>query len=122
MPRLLESVCMKFNRIPAVLLLTLFFQGATVAATDQQFAAIKRLGELNGVALHCHYLEQTQRMKRVLVMTLPKRRQLGELFDIETNTSFMSFMAAQATCPREPTFKEQVDAAVQQLETVFSKP
>ncbi len=113
---------MKFNPIPVVLLLTLLFQGTAVAATDQQFAAIKRLGELNGVALHCRFLEQTQHMKRVLVMTLPKRRQLGELFDIETNTSFMSFMAAQATCPSVSTFKKQVDAAVQQLETVFSKP
>ncbi len=113
---------MKFNRIPVVLFMSLCFHGVAVAATDQQFAAIKRLGELNGVALHCRYLEQTQHMKRVLVMTLPKRRQLGELFDIETNTSFMSFMAAQATCPSAPTFNEQVDAAVQQLETIFSKP
>jgi len=92
---------------------------AARAATDEQLAAIERLGDLNGVALHCDALPQTQRMKRALVLHLPKRRQLGELFDYRTNDSFMRFIREEASCPAPAVLEEQVDDAIAELERVY---
>ncbi len=89
------------------------------AADDGQLSAIKRLGQLNGVALHCKALPETQRMKRALVMNLPKRRQLGELFDNETNASFMRFIEEKSVCPSPGTLALQVDEAIAVLEKVY---
>lgn len=89
------------------------------AQQDPQFATIARLGELNGIALHCKALPETQRMKRALVANLPKRRQLGELFDQETNRSFMEFMQQNDSCPSPAELEQQVDAAIQELEEVY---
>ncbi|MCG7927631.1 MAG: hypothetical protein JAY67_19095, partial [Candidatus Thiodiazotropha taylori] len=59
--------------IPRILMLLCFLLGVVrvEAASDDQLAAIRSLGSLNGVALHCGRLDQTQRIKQVLVRTLP---------------------------------------------------
>ena len=51
--------------------------GIAESVSDEQYENIRTLGMLNGVALNCRYLVETQRMKRTLVDTLPKRRELG---------------------------------------------
>lgn len=89
--------------------------------TEQQYSAIKKMGELNGVALNCRYLAETQRMKKALVLALPKRRQFGEVFDTETNTSFLSFIEQKKTCPEESALSTEVDAAILKLDSAFSK-
>lgn len=89
------------------------------AQEDPKFATIARLGELNGVALHCKALAETQRMKRALVANLPKRRQLGELFDLETHNSFMRFMQENDSCPSAAELQQQVDVAISELEKVY---
>ncbi len=93
-----------------------------VAATDEQLNSIKRMGELNGVALQCKYLAEMRRMKKALVAALPKRRQLGQTFDDVTNTSFLSFIQAKSVCPAEQQFVLDVDAAIAGLNLAFSKP
>lgn len=93
--------------------------GNAWAASEEQFSSIRQLGKLNGVALHCKALLETQRMKRALVLNLPKRRQLGELFDYESNISFMDFIKQGAGCPRGDELRQQVDAAIVELEKVF---
>lgn len=105
--------------ITMVLLFSAFQAGAVTA--DQQ-NSIKHLGQLNGVALHCKYLDQTRRMKKALVTALPKRRQLGQLFDDVTNTSFLEFIQSKSVCPGEQQFSLEVDAAVAGLNRAFSKP
>jgi hypothetical protein len=90
------------------------------AGEAEQLAAIRRLGELNGVALHCQALAQTQRMKRELVRQLPKRRQLGELFDYETNASFLRFIQDKTRCPDLEAFKRSVDEALVELGRVYA--
>ncbi|RLW57751.1 MAG: hypothetical protein B6D70_14425, partial [gamma proteobacterium symbiont of Stewartia floridana] len=87
--------------IPRILMLLCILLGVVrvEAASDDQLAAIRALGSLNGVALHCGRLDQTQRIKQVLVRTLPKQRQLGELFDYQTNKSFMAFINDGRVCP-----------------------
>ncbi len=90
------------------------------AATDEQYNSIKALGELNGVALHCRYLEETQRMKKGLVDSLPKRRELGLAFDEETNHAFLAFIQNKNSCPDRTLFSQQVDLAIIKLDTVFT--
>jgi hypothetical protein len=88
--------------------------------TELQFSAIKKMGELNGVALNCRFLAETQRMKKALVLALPKRRQFGEVFDTETNTAFLSFIENKLDCPKEAVLSNEVDDAIINLDTVFA--
>ena len=60
-------------------------------------------------------------MKRALVLNLPKRKQLGDYFDQETNRSFMKFIDDQATCPGPGTLTNQVGEAIENLEVHFRK-
>ncbi len=92
------------------------------AATEAQLNSIKRVGQLNGVALQCKYLNDARRMKLSLVAVLPKRRQLGQVFDDATNESFLSFIQNRSVCPEADQFTLQVDAAVADLNQVFVKP
>jgi len=87
---------------------------------DKQYQAIQQLGELNGVALNCRFIDETRRMKKALVLSLPKRRQYGEAFDRTTNTSFLTFIETKASCPAEAAFSQQVDAAILVLESEFA--
>jgi len=97
---------------------------ATVAqaADDERLAAIKGLGELNGIALNCGMLEETRRMKQALVATLPKRKQFGELFDYETNRSFMHSIQQHTPCPAAADLHEQVEQAIHTLEQAYATP
>ncbi|TVO78742.1 hypothetical protein [Sedimenticola selenatireducens] len=88
--------------------------------TEQQYSAIKKLGELNGIALNCRFLAETQRMKKALVLALPKRRQFGEVFDAETNTAFLSFIENRSVCPKEAMLSAEVDAAIVKLDAAFA--
>lgn len=92
-----------------------------MAATESQLAAISALGELNGVALQCSYIEQMQQIKRALVLSLPKRRELGELFEQTTNRSFMGFMTDNSVCPEQHIYVEHVGQAIHTLESAFKK-
>jgi len=112
---------MKLKLPAAIFCLGLLLQASAIATSDEQQATIVELGELNGVALQCRYFEQMQRIKRSLVANLPKRRELGLLFEDATNRSFIAFMQRDATCPKPQDFVEQVDAAVGVLETAFPR-
>lgn len=87
---------------------------------DAKLIAIKRLGELNGIALNCGAIEQTRRMKQALVVNLPKRKQLGELFDYETNRSFMRHIQEQKPCPAAAELQQRVDDGIRELEAVYA--
>jgi hypothetical protein len=112
------------TKIFAVLLVTgiaMIFGSTMVAAQDsEQLAAITALGSLNGIALQCGALGETQRIKKALVATLPKRRQLGELFDYETNRSFLAFMENNETCPSPQVLARQIDEALERLRSLYS--
>ena len=104
-----------------VSLTLLFVPNALFAESQEQLDAIRDLGNLNGIALHCKALTETQRMKRALVANLPKKRQLGELFDYETNRSFMAFIDSSSSCPSPQDLSHEVDAALDRLESVFTR-
>ena len=96
-------------------------QSTAMAADEAKLSAIAEMGRLNGIALQCHYLEQMQRIKRTLVLNLPKQRALGDWFEKKTNASFMDFMNSQASCPGLLQFDKDLAQATQELETVFKK-
>lgn len=104
---------------PLVCLLLLMLQAPLSAQADPGLAIIARLGQLNGLALHCKALGETQKMKRALVRNLPKRRQLGELFDLETHQSFMRFMQEDGTCPTAASLEQKVGEAITELEAIY---
>lgn len=89
------------------------------AQSSEQLEAITALGTLNGIALHCNALGETQRIKQVLVARLPKRRQLGELFDYETNRSFLAFIENNRACPSAQSLTQQVDEALDRLQSLY---
>ena len=105
-----------------ILLLTvMLFSSQLNAATDAQTKAIESIGELNGVALQCSYIDKVQLIKLVLVKNLPKQRILGQLFEDATNRSFMKFMESGQDCPRIDQFSNDVDAAISLIEVEFNK-
>lgn len=99
----------------------MLWQPYAVAATQSELDAIAAMGEVNGIALQCHYIGQMQRIKRVLVLNLPKRRELGDWFEQKTNASFMRFMEDDSSCPDSLIFQQQVDLAIKNIEAVFKK-
>ncbi len=107
-----------------ILALTIFVSTPVLAGsqvlTEAQYSAIQKLGQLNGIALNCGYLAETQRMKKSLVMALPKVRQFGEAFDIETNKAFLKFIEERSICPEEKQLSVEVDTAIIELDAVFA--
>jgi len=103
------------------LLCALAWLPSAQSSTEVELAAISRMGELNGIALQCSYVDQMQRIKQALVLNLPKRRELGEYFEKTTNSAFMRFMENQSTCPDALTFVDDVGSAISELESTFKK-
>lgn len=105
-------------RITSILLLLL---STSVHAVDEsQFDAVKAVGNLNGIALNCGYIDETRRMKRSIVITVPKIRVIGEAFEQSTNDSFLAMITAKNPCPSEHTLSLKVDQAIQGLEQAFA--
>ncbi len=92
-----------------------------LAASESQISSIKVLGTLNGVALSCQRLEQTQLMKQAVVASLPKLRVLGDLFDQASHDAFLAFSAEGQLCPMKSEFKAQVGDAIGVLKSNFPK-
>lgn len=112
---------MRFIVPVATALVVLFSSQAQAQGySDDQYESIRQLGRLNGVALNCQYLGETRRMKKALVVALPKRRQLGELFDTETNSAFLEFIEKKRECPLEAKLSLQVDDAILALDKAFA--
>lgn len=112
---------MKKNLFMMPLLCAVLWQAPVRAATQPELDAISAMGELNGIALQCRYIERVQRIKLSLVMHLPKQRELGEWFEHTTNNSFIDFMRKGSACPTRAQFDEQLDVAIKQIETTFKQ-
>ncbi len=109
-----------YRVLPLLLLLVLGLASAD-PVRERQFDAIKRLGNLNGVALHCRALRETRKMKQALVRTLPQRRQLGELFDRQSHESYLAFIERRDRCPSLTELAGQVDDAIVELEQAYAE-
>ena len=105
----------------AIFLFATGWQTAALAASEKQLSAIAEMGRLNGIALQCRYLEQIQRIKRQLVLNLPKQRALGDWFEQKTNASFMAFMKNNDSCPGVANFDKALQQAEADLQAVFKQ-
>jgi hypothetical protein len=92
------------------------------AISDAQSQSILRLGELNGIALQCHYLKPAREIKLSLAQSLPKQRALGDMFESETNRSFLEFINRGEACPGEATIQDMVDKAIVIMHQQFQQP
>ena len=111
---------MKTLLLTSLLMLSVL-QPASAANHEARLDAIARMGELNGVALQCRYLDQMRRIKQVLIKNLPKERALGEWFEKTTQDSFMGFMQENRECPGLIEFERDLDQASQRIEEVFAQ-
>ncbi len=96
------------------------YSGNTIALTDDQFAAVRDLGMLNGIALQCGYYDQTRIMKKNLVEVLPKRREFGLAFDEASHESFLAFIDNKEECPGAPALAEEISQSLQKIRQKFS--
>ncbi len=85
------------------------------AATPDGPAAIAELGRLNGQALACRYMDVSGKARNALVALAPKTRELGELFETETNRRYL----APEPCPQKQRLAAEVDGAVLALRLAY---
>lgn len=102
-----------------LLLLAALQTTTSYAISDTQFETVRALGKLNGIALNCSYLDETRRMKRTLVSTVPKLRVIGQAFDESTNKSFLEMINGKLPCPTERALSQEVDQAIGHLEQSY---
>jgi hypothetical protein len=109
-------------RILTTALVTLVLSGyaSTAAAEDARYLSIKSLGEVNGVALKCKYLDQVQRIKQSIIATVPKERVYGLAFDHSSNDAFLAFIESREPCPGPAGFNRQVDERIEEMKAAFA--
>ncbi len=95
---------------------------APTLAADPRYQAVDALGELNGLALQCKYIDQVRRMKAAVVDNAPKERSFGLAFDQATNRAFLEFNRAGGSCPGPDLMARRVDAAIETVRSVFAAP
>ncbi|HKJ77342.1 MAG TPA: hypothetical protein VKA64_09075 [Gammaproteobacteria bacterium] len=95
--------------------------GPAGAATDAQEQAIRDLGAVNGVALNCGYFEQVKHMKHSMIVSVPKMRTLGMVYEDATDESYRNFVEQDKTCPTEHELSRRVDKAVARIKEVFAE-
>ena len=93
---------------------------AVAADEDPRYAALAGLGQLNGVALQCKYIDEMRRMKAAVVRNAPKERSFGLAFDQATNGAFLRFIEQQESCPHPEDFTRRVDQRIDVLRAVFT--
>ncbi len=109
------------NRHLPWITLTLLLGAPVVHSSDDdaRYQVIADLGRLNGIALHCKYLDQVRNMKEAVVENAPKQRSYGIKFDEATNDGFLAMIQSAQPCPGPAGFSEQVKAAVSELQRIF---
>jgi hypothetical protein len=87
---------------------------------NTELAAVEELGRLNGIALNCRYFDQVKRIKQILIDNLPKRRELGQVFEERTDVSFKEAIQSGAACPSPAAFADDVGKAGDELARIFT--
>lgn len=108
-------------RILTLVTVLVTFQSSAFALTDSKTQSVVRLGELNGIALHCKHMEHARHLKLSLAQSLPKLRGLGELFEDETNRSFLKFIQSGEMCPGEATMRGMIDKAIANMKSQYGE-
>ena len=93
---------------------------ATSLPKDAGLAEVEALGQFNGVALACDFIETSNHIKTVIIQYAPKSRRYGAAFEEATHNAFLDQTKKDpTTCPDGPTLNEQVDIATRHLQTAL---
>ena len=103
-------------RASIVTILILFGAGQAGAVEDTLAQAVTEFGSLNGVVLACKQHALTARMREIMVDTVPKERNVGELFETATSKSFLDFGAAGKACPDGKRLAEDIELGRSKLQ------
>jgi hypothetical protein len=104
------------------LALVLSVSAIAAGEEDPRYAAVKGLGQLNGVALQCKYIDQVRRMKAAVVASAPKDRSFGLAFDTATNEAFLAFIQDDAACPAHAELERRIGHQIDAMRAAFSVP
>ncbi len=110
------------RRSAAAVIAVLLAPAALASDEDPRYAAVKGLGELNGVALQCKYVDQVRRMKSAVVANAPKERSFGLAFDQATNDAFLAFISNGEGCPTHATLERRVGHQIDAMREAFARP
>lgn len=110
------------RHVTPLLLIALLAGPAGAADPIAQYDAVKALGTLNGLALHCKYLDQVRRMKAAVVDNAPKERSFGLAFDESTDAAFRTAIDQRQACPGPAGFSAEVGGAIEALRQAFTQP
>lgn len=102
-----------------VLLVMLVASGIAWSDDEPRYRAVSAVGELNGVALQCRYLDQVRRMKGAVVAYAPKERSYGLAFDEATNSAFLAFARRNDSCPVHAEFEQEVGRRIEHMAQTF---
>ncbi|WP_456379310.1 hypothetical protein [Thiolapillus sp.] len=109
-----------FKTTQVILALLLLWGFQAQATTDAQTQSLEQMGKLNGIALGCRYFDQVKTIKKALVQALPKRRELGRIFETVTDQTYREFVASKTACPSAEAFAADLETAIQNLNQNFS--
>ena len=76
---------------------------------------VDTLGRINGRALACSYPDIVSRTKSIVISRVPKARELGETFEVATQSAFLEQGKAPDECPPHKTLSHQLDTAARGL-------
>ena len=93
---------------------------ASAADPDPRYAAVEALGQMNGIALPCKFLDQVRRMKAAVVEYAPKERSFGLAFDEATNAAFLAFVRGGEGCPSHDAFQREVGHRIEGMIDAFA--
>ena len=97
------------------------FAGTAKAETQMTDVALNAVGGLNGLALHCKYIDVSAEIRKEAAATLPKARQYGEAFETATNDAFLDANRTGKSCPDKEAFKSEVASAIGLMKGAFGK-
>ena len=103
----------------SVVCLGLGLAAVVSAEGDPRYQAVADLGELNGIALQCKYLDQVRSMKAAVVANAPKERSFGLAFDQATNDAFLAFIQNDDACPLHDDFERRVGHQIDRTAAAF---
>ena len=108
------------TRTVAFAFMALLPLAASPADPDPRYAAVEALGQLNGIALPCKFLDQVRRMKAAVVEHAPKERSFGLAFDEATNAAFLAFVRGGEGCPSHDAFQREVGHRIDGMVDAFA--
>jgi hypothetical protein len=70
--------------------------------------AVTELAHINGQAMACQEMGIAAQAKALMLRHAPKTARFGNTFDEGTHLSFLAQTRSNATCPDEPTLRQQL--------------